>query len=305
MSSEYSSLATRHSPFKLGPHLAPVYALARGASDEWLFTGGGDRVVPLWNIQSGQQEPFLVRTEAPVYALHFDPKTEVLFIGCSNGMLHAIDTRTKVERKAWSLDSNGLFDIKPDEARNRVLVCGGNGVLTVIEAETLEVLRSIPLSEGKLRRIALRGEGDLVAIADNSGLVHVLDAESYQTVETIRAHHEGSTAVAWHPSKPVLVTGGKDAYIRCWNMNEGYRQVLYLAAHQSAIYDIVYLAQQNCFVSCSRDKTIKWWDPNLFDPLGKVDYSEGGHKHSVNRLLILGNRVVSASDDRNVLVFGV
>jgi hypothetical protein len=58
-------------------------------------------------------------------------------------------------------------------------------------------------------------------------------------------------------------------------------------------------------VSCSRDKTIKWWDPNLFDPLGKVGYSEGGHKHSVNRLLVLGNRVVSASDDRNVLVFGV
>jgi WD40 repeat protein len=237
--------------------------------------------------------------------LHFDAKTEILFIGCSNGTLHAIDTRTRVELKAWSLDSNGLFDIKSDETRNRVLVCGGNGVLTVIEAETLEVLRSIPLSDAKLRRIAVRGESDLVAVADNAGLVHVLDAESYQTIETIHAHDEGSTAVAWHPSKPVLVTGGKDAHIRCWNMNDGYEQVLYLAAHQSTIYDIVYHAQQNCFVSCSRDKTIKWWDPNLFDPLSKVDYSEGGHKHSVNRLLVLGDRLVSAGDDRNVLVFGV
>lgn len=305
MSPENSPLATRHSPFKLGPHQASVYALARGASDEFLFTGGGDRVVPLWNIQSGQQEPFLVRTEAPVYSLNFDVQTAVLFIGCSNGTLHAIDTRTRVELKAWSLDSNGLFDLKSDSSRNRLLVCGGNGVLTVIEAKTLEVLRSIPLSDGKLRRIALRGEGDLVAVADNSGLVHVLDADSYQTVESISAHDEGSTAVAWHPSKPVLVTGGKDAYIRCWNMNEGYKQVLHFAAHQSAIYDIVYHAQHNCFVSCSRDKTIKWWDPNLFDPQGKVDYSEGGHKHSVNRLLVLGSRIISAGDDRNVLVFGV
>jgi len=305
VSSDYSPLATRHSPFKLGPHQAPVYALAQGASDELLFTGGGDRVVPLWNVLTGQQEPFLVRTEAPVYSLHFDTKTKVLFIGCSNGTLHAIDTRTRVELKAWSLDSNGLFDIKSDETRNRILVCGGKGVLTVIKTETLEVLRSIPLSDGKLRRIAVRGKGDLVAVADNSGLVHVLDAESYQTVESIYAHDEGSTAVAWHPSKPVLVTGGKDAHIRCWNMNDGYKQVLHLAAHQSAIYDIVYQVKQNCFVSCSRDKTIKWWDPNLFDPLSKVDYSEGGHKHSVNRLLVLGNRLISAGDDRNVLVFGV
>ncbi len=305
MSSEYSPLATRHSPFKLGPHQAPVYALARGASDEFLFTGGGDRVVPLWNILTGEQLPFLVRTDAPVYSLHYDADSEILFIGCSNGMLHAIDTRTRVERKAWSLDSNGLFDLKSDELRKRLLVCGGNGVLTAIDTNKLDVIRSIPLSDGKLRRIALRGEGDLVAVADNSGLVHVLDADTYQAIETIHAHEEGSTAVVWHPSKPVLVTGGKDAHIRCWNMNEGYKQVLHLAAHQSAIYDIVYHAQQNCFVSCSRDKTIKWWDPILFDPLRKVDYSEGGHKHSVNRLLALGNRVVSAGDDRNVLVFGV
>jgi WD40 repeat protein len=102
----------------------------------------------------------------------------------------------------------------------------------------------------------------------------------------------------------VLLTGGKDGMVRCWNTNTNYEQVLQLAAHQSTIYDIVYHHEANQFVSCSRDKTIKWWDANTFDALRKVDSSSGGHKFSVNRIIVQGRLLISASDDRGVLVFG-
>jgi WD40 repeat protein len=123
-------------------------------------------------------------------------------------------------------------------------------------------------------------------------------------VHTILAHNEGATAVAWHPTKPVLISGGKDAFIRCHSIVNGYKEVLAFAAHLSAIYDVVYHEPTDCFVSCSRDKTIKWWSPSNFDPIRKVSVAEGGHKHSVNRLLSVGASLVSASDDRQVLVFG-
>ncbi len=255
-------------------------------------------------MQTGLQQPFAVRTDAPIYSLLCCKSNSTLFIGCSNGKLHAIDMQSKQEVQAWSLDTNGVFDLKWDERNNRLLVAGGNGILTVIDVKEMKALRSIPLSDGKLRRIAAQQSGQLLAVADNSGPIHVLDSDTYQTIETIHSHADGTTAVAWHPSKPVLVSGGKDAYIRCYSLADGFKQVFSFAAHQSTIYDIVYHDYASCFVSCSRDKTIKWWDPLTFDPLHRVGHAEGGHKHSVNRLLTAGSHLITASDDRSVLVFG-
>ena len=298
-----SSSGLRPSPIAL--HQAPVYALSEGLTNEQIFTGGGDRVVAQWDIQTRTQQPFAVRTDAPVYSVLCCKLNSTLFIGCSNGKLHAIDMQSRQEVQAWSLDTNGVFDLKLDEGRNRLLVSGGNGILTVIDVKEMKALRSIPLSDGKLRRIALHQSGKLLAVADNSGPIHVLDADSYQTIETIHSRADGTTSVAWHPSKPVLVSGGKDAFIRCHSIGDEFRQILSFAAHQSTIYDIVYHDYASCFVSCSRDKTIKWWDPLTFDPLHRVGHAEGGHKHSVNRLLTAGSHLISASDDRQVLVFGV
>lgn len=293
-----------HTPITLGPHQAPVYALAEGLTHNLVFTGGGDRVVALWDVTTGKQQPFAVRTDSPIYSLFFNKPTQTLFIGCSNGVLHAIDMQSKREIQAWSLDANGLFDLKLDESRNRLLVAGGNGILTVLDLSSMEVLRSVPLSEGKLRRLALNPASTMLAVADNAGPVHILEAEIYQSIETIHSHAEGATSVLWHPSKPVLISGGKDAFIRCHSYRDGFKSILNFAAHQSAIYDLVYHSETDSIVSCSRDKAIKWWNPVTFDPLRRVSHAEGGHKHSVNRLLSVGVFLVSASDDRAVLLFG-
>jgi WD40 repeat protein len=296
-------------PFTLHPssfalHQAPVYALAQCATENLLFTGGGDRIVALWDLESGNQRPFSVRTDAPIYSLFFYAPAQLLFVGCSNGKLHAIDIQSKQETHAWILDDKGVFDLKWDKEHNRLLAAGGSGILTALDLSELKVMRSVPLSDGKLRRVAIHRAGKLLAVADNSGPVHVLDADTYQTLDTIHAHADGATAVLWHPSKEVLLSGGKDAYIRCHSLTDRFKEVFSFAAHQSAIYDLVYHEQTNTVVSCSRDKTIKWWDTQTFDPLNRAGHAEGGHKHSVNRLLSVGPHLLSASDDRHVLVFG-
>lgn len=300
-----SPVPGNHSIITIAAHSAPVYALATGDSDGWLFTGGADRVVARWNVSTGIQDSFVVKTDATVFSLLYNPTTQLLFIGCSDGKLHLVNVQKREEVRAWMLDTAGIFDLKMDVERNRLLAAGGNGILTVLDLTSNEVIRSIPLSSGKLRRLALHEQLGLLAVADNTGPVHVLESEHYATVATLNAHAEGSTAVAWHPEKPVLISGGKDAMLRCWNRLDGYNQVLFLAAHQSTIYDVVYHPASKCFVSCSRDKTIKFWNPDTFDPVHKVDYSSGGHKHSVNRLLSQGSFVISASDDRHVILFGV
>lgn len=286
-------------------HNAPIYALCLGESDNYVYSGGGDCLVAKWNLRTGEQEPFVVRAESAVYALVLEPDSHLLFIGCSDGKLHVINTITKQEVKSWTLHQAGIFDLKIDTSRRRLLAEGGDGVLSVWDLTSLTLLRTVPLSSGKLRQLELSPDNALLAIADNQGPVHVLDAEHYSTVNTLTSHADGATAVAWHPTKPILISGGKDAYLRCWNRSNGFAEVLSIAAHQSSIYSIVFWSNGAHMATASRDKTIKYWDAATLDPLKRIDYAAGGHRHSVNKLVIAGELLISASDDRNLQVHRV
>jgi WD40 repeat protein len=289
----------------LASHNAPVYALCMAESNEVFFSGGGDKVVAKWNVKESLQLPFTVRTESPIYALVWDSQSSMLFIGCSEGKIHAVNAETKAEEKAWSLHHDGVFDLKIDHQRRRLLAAGGDGVLSVWDLSSMQLRRTIPLSEGKLRQLALSPDGRCLAVTDNQGPVHVLDGETFHSLATLNAHADGSMSAAWHPTKPVLLTGGKDAYLRCWNAADNYKEVLNFAAHLSGIYSIVFLNDGKRFATCSRDKSIKIWDAQSLDPLQKIEYAQGGHKHSVNKLLVLDSYMVSAGDDRQLNVFGV
>lgn len=283
-------------------HSAPIYALCLGESEDFVYSGGGDCLVAKWNLSSGSQEPFVVKAESPVYSLVFDPESKLLFIGCSDGKLHAIHTTTRQEVKAWTLHQAGVFDLKIDHSRRRLLAVGGDGVLSVWDIDQLQLMRTVPLSSGKLRQMALSSDNALLAIADNQGPVHVLHAEDYSTLTTLTSHADGAMSVAWHPTKPILISGGKDAYLRCWNRLKDFAEILSIAAHQASIYSIVFWPDGTRMATASRDKTIKYWDAATLDPLKRIDYAAGGHRHSVNKLLLAGDRLISAGDDRNLQV---
>lgn len=286
-------------------HNAPIYALCPSEKEGIFFSGGGDKIVAQWDVSAGEQLPFTVRTESPIYALEFQESTPHLFIGCSDGKIHVVDTQNRQEVKAWALHQGSVFDMKLDGMRNRLLAVSGDGVLSVWDLTDMSLLRTIPLSSGKLRQLALSPDNSMIAIADNQGPVHVLDAESYNTRATLFAHADGSTSVAWHPAKPVLISGGKDAYLRCWNVADNFKEILGFAAHLSSIYSIVFLPGNTQFATCSRDKTIKIWDAQTLDPLKRIDFAQGGHKHSVNKLLVSKGQLISAGDDRSINVFSL
>jgi WD40 repeat protein len=286
-------------------HGAPIYALCPGESPTLFYSGGGDCLVAKWNLEAGQQEPFVVKAESPVYSLVLDADSNVLFIGCSDGKLHAIDTHSRQELKAWALHRAGVFDLKIDPGRRRLLAAGGDGVLSVWDLNTLQLLRTVPLSSGKLRQLELSPDNALLAVADNQGPVHVLNADDYSTVNTLTSHADGATAVAWHPTKPILISGGKDAYLRCWNRSNSFAEILSIAAHQASIYSIVFWPDGLRMATASRDKTIKYWDAANLDPIKRIDYAAGGHRHSVNKLLLAGTVLVSGGDDRMLQVHRV
>ncbi len=287
--------------FSISEHAGAVYSVAEGSKAHTFFSASADRHVVEWNVETGQQEPFVVKLEAAVYAILFSQKFQLLFIGNSNGGIHVIDYLSKKEIKYFTTHTNGIYDFAIDPKSDQLQVAGGDGFLSVWDISSLQLVRNIPLGNIKLRQLALNVEANILAVACGDGSVRILDLDFLNEKEKIIAHQGGATAVAWHTAKQVLVSGGKNAHVSIWNVSEEFVNVLSLPAHNYAIYSIVF-GEGVCATS-SRDKSIKIWDAQSFEPIQRMDAKAGGHSHSVNKLLYVKDLLISCSDDRKIIIW--
>lgn len=287
----------------LSGHTASVYGIANGSKPNTLFSASGDKFVAEWNILTGEQETLAVKFENPVFSVHFIEGENLLVAGTAVGGLHVIDIKSKQELFHFTTHSKGIYDFHYLQEEKQLIVLGGDGVLTVWSIPEFQLLRKIPLSIEKLRQIAVSEDHGLIAIACADGTVRLLESNFFSEIRSIDAHKQGTTAVAWHPTKPVLLSGGRDALLKCWNGREKYDCILSLPAHNYAIYAIVFDNNQHWMATASRDKTIKIWDAHTLDTIQKIDVKQDGHTHSVNKLLWKNDVLISCGDDRKIITW--
>jgi len=66
----------------LAGHSGCVYAIDKGISEQTVFTGGSDRFIALWNLETLQAEKFAASLPATVYAICHIPEKKI--IACRN-----------------------------------------------------------------------------------------------------------------------------------------------------------------------------------------------------------------------------
>jgi WD40 repeat protein len=115
-------------------------------------------------------------------------------------------------------------------------------------------------------------------------------------------------SVAYSLNGDHLLTAGRDAQIRTWDVAAGYTLAGTVPAHMYTINHLAFSPDGRYLASCSLDKSIKLWDAATMTLLRVLDRARSaGHGTSVNRLVWPGteNRLVSCSDDRSLAVWKV
>lgn len=286
-------------PISCSGHRGGVYALAKDPDGSFL-SAGSDGTVVRWQPDQGAQGTAVAQLPRPVFSLA--QRGKLVVAGSDDGSLHVLDTAARAETRNLTLHAKGVFACRWTDDGSRLLSIGGEGSLAVWHWPSMELLRQILLSEAKLRCAAISPNGHWLAISANDGRVHILETADFNELITLEAHTGGAYGLAFHPTKPVLLTGGRDGKLCAWKMDGAWKQVLELPAHQGSIYSVVFSPDGSRLATGSRDKSIKVWDAGSLEPIMKLDRTSGGHTHSVNALVWLNDgSLVSASDDKRVL----
>ena len=165
------------------------------------------------------------------------------------------------------------------------------------------------LSQKKVRSIDFNETTSEVAVALGDSNILIFDLHTLEHKKDFIAHQlaekvVGANIVRYSPDGKFLLTGGRDAHLNIWKV-EDYELVKSIPAHNWAIYDIVFNPDATLFATASRDKTIKIWDAKTYQILKRITKENfEAHTHSVNKLIWspYHNYLVSVGDDKMVMI---
>jgi WD40 repeat protein len=286
--------------FTLKDHDAPVYSLE--AFNEYaFFSGGGDRIVSLNSLTSGSVPSGIVNTGSTIYSLNYLPEKNILLAGVSGGGMHVIDFNQKKEIHFLLFHTLGIYDIKYAPKNKMIVTAGGDGKLACWSSDDFSFLRSLHLCRGKLRSVAIDKEEENIAVACGDGTIRIIALKSMDEVYQIAAHTTSVNAVIFHPTRNLLLSGGRDAHVKAWD-TRGFDERTSIPAHNYAIYSIAFSPDAAWFATASRDRTIKIWSSDSLNFLHRIDKEKlDGHAFSVNKILWMKDALLSASDDKTIM----
>ena len=292
----------------LAGHRDAVYALTGGTGGA-VYSGSADGMVVGWDTTDPTRDgELLARVQNSVYALRHLPELGLLVLGHNFQGIQAIDLSQKQLVHATALPPVAIFEIVFSESRQRLYVALGDGTLAVLTVPDFRLEKLLRIADKSLRCLALHEGRSELAVGSSDTFTRILDLDSLEVKCLLGESTNSVFSVAYSLDGTRLLTTGRDAQIRTWDVATGYTLTGSIPAHMYTINHLAFSPDGRYLASCSLDKSIKLWDATTLTLLRVLDRTRAaGHGTSVNRLVWPGaeNRLVSCSDDRSLAVWAV
>ena len=292
----------------LAGHRDAVYACTGGA-DSTVYSGSADGMVVGWNAAEPSHDgELLARVANSVYALRHLPALNLLVLGHNFQGIQAIELGQRQLVHATALPPVAIFEIVFSVSRQRLYAALGDGTLAVLSVPDFRLLKLLRLTNKSLRCLALHEDRGELAVGSSDTFTRILDLDSLATKHTLGESTNSVFTVVYSADGSQLLTAGRDAQIRTWDVAAGYVLTGTVPAHMYTINHLAFSPDGRYLASCSLDKSIKLWDAATLTLLRVLDrIRAAGHGTSVNRLVWPGteNRLVSCSDDRSLAVWAL
>jgi len=287
-------------------HVGNIYGLYCSPITQKVYTGATDGYVVEWDLQNPDEGRLLCKLNEPIYSIFlFEPKQQ-LWIGLASGNIHVVDLASKQEIKNLEIHKLGVFDLK--FLNNSIYAAGGDGCISMIDANTFELLAIKKVSQKSVRCLSFHENGQLMAAGTSDHSI-VLLRNNLEIINTkITAHNNSVFSLSFTPDGQYLLSGGRDACINVWKvdlLNFEVNLVQNIPAHNLHVHHISVQKEGQYFLSSSMDKSIKIWSLSDFSLLKVIDKIRNeSHANSVNKIAWVNEQdFVSISDDKTMMLW--
>lgn len=282
-------------------HRDCIYTLQPGGQPNLLFSGAGDGMVVLWDLQNKGDGEVMAKLPNSIYSLLHLADKKLLVAGQNFSGIHLIDHQNKKEVASLQITSSYIFDIQ--SFGNDLVIATGEGTIIIVDLERWMVKKRITVSEKSARAIAINPATGEMAVGFSDYTIRIFSLADYELRLEINAHQNSVFTVGYSSKGNYLFSGARDAHLKVWDVKSNYNLAEDVSAHLYAINHLTLSPDGNYLATASMDKSIKVWDTENLKLLKVIDKGRhAGHGTSVNKLLwtSFNNQLISASDDRTI-----
>ena len=238
-----------------------VWAAAFSPDGKVLVSGGADKTLQLWDVETGEQLDVINMPQQVPY-IAFSANGKMIAVGNFESGVELIDfdTRRVVRQFKQAGASRGVA-FSPD---GRMLAAVSSGAdATLWDVQTGEMIRSIALIIGSatpLSNYSVIFSPDGKTLALNSGVAMVVvNVETSQIVQTLTGHEGNIYSIAFSPDGSKLASASNDRTLRLWLVGGG-SLLRTFSGHNGSVTGVAFSPDGKTVVSSSFDSTARlWW----------------------------------------------
>lgn len=287
-------------------HRDSIFTICPSQYNNIFFSAGADGLVVSWDLKNPDEGQLIAKVPNSIYALYYDVKRDRLIVGHNYDGIHIVNWQKKSETQSLNFTDEAIFDI--NVAGDDILAGTGNGELVIVDSEKMTVKKKVTESEKSLRSLAVNISIRELAAGYSDNMIRIYDLNNYQLKKQWKAHENSVFCLQYSPDERKLLSAGRDARFKIWDIDNNYELVEPVIGHMFTINHLSFSPDSKHFVTCSMDKTIKVWETASLKLLKVIDKARhAGHSSSVNKVYwsSFKNQVISCSDDRTISVWNL
>ena len=193
-----------------------VRAVAFSADGTILASGGGDKVIKLWNTTTWQEISTLTGHSYAVASLAFSPVERSLISTAGSTMkLWKLDTHEEITFTAASAPRAVSFN-----ANGQTFATGGlKGAFRLWAFKIEEEVIKDTLHSEEIRAIAFSPNGHFFATGSYDRTIKLWNAITGDLINTFTGHSDAIYSLAFCPDSSILASGSADKTIRLWKVS--------------------------------------------------------------------------------------
>jgi len=220
------------------------------AAGNKLFTAGEDKLIKVWDIDTGKMSAQLSGMATPATSIDADSSGNLVVACGAETNLYVFNASAGGQPAKFALPANATAACVRSDG-SQAAVSTGDNQLTVVETQGLRVLEqfAIPASATALRFV---DEHRIAAAIGNN--VHVQPL----SIKALLAGHEGAVTCLEFTPDGRLASGGADKSLRLWDVDEA-KQVAIFAGAGDALTDLDIATESGHLVATSLDNVARIW----------------------------------------------